>query len=132
LDVAGVPAVALHGYLLFSSTAGDYGVIEGYTPDGHALKARDASTGIPVDSPMADRDYGDLPGSWVCRLRDFLDTDVGSINNANIGNYSATDWYGPNSSSVLHDLVNTIAPTANYFFPGMGGDPYVGNWYTVP
>jgi len=110
---------ARHGYIVFTDVLGAQHFFEGRHV-GTKLKAADGFNGDPVlpkDKPGVDRLDGQISGSEVCAWLTILEHDVDVVNSANISYH----WWGPNSSSVLRYMLNSLPDRSWFSMPFMIG-----------
>jgi hypothetical protein len=109
---------AQHGYIEFIDASDDDYYAEG-TKSGSILTAfaGPAAGQLPKDIPSDDHIDGTLSGSQVCGWLTTLESDAAKVNAANISYH----WYGPNSSSVLRYMLNSLPITSWFSMPWMVG-----------
>jgi hypothetical protein len=109
---------AQHGYIEFIDASGAEFFAEGYK-QGKTLEGGYRPNGqqLPRDNPLKDHYDGGLSGSDVCKWGARLSGDADTVNDAGIRYH----WYGPNSSSVLRYMLNSLPDTSWFNMPWMIG-----------
>jgi RHS repeat-associated protein len=122
---------ARHGYIVFTASIFGFDTsrvfFEGQK-DGHRLIASGATTRkqnvplipgyLPEDRPERDRKDGERSGVDVCLWVGILAADVVRVNSVPKIRYH---WYGPNSTSVLRYMLESLPERGWYQMPFMVG-----------
>jgi RHS repeat-associated protein len=115
-----------HGYIVFTDQYGDQFTFEG-KKSGKQLTAVDTSNGgtaLKKDNPSVDHFDGSISGPEVCDWLAILQGDASAVNST----YIRYHWYGPNSTSVLTYMLDSLPDSSWVSLPFMigAGSPLPG------
>ena len=111
---------AQHGYIVFTDANGSGYIFEGKKAQKQ-IRAVDTSSdqgpALRKDNPFKDHPDGILIGPQVCDWLTVLQNDAANVNGTNVRYH----WYGPNSSSVLRYMLQSLPDQSWYQMPWMIG-----------
>jgi hypothetical protein len=115
---------ARHGFIDFTDSSGDIFIGEGQKW-GRFLGAYFGDLGpssslpgsLPLDNPSVDHLDGTDSGPQVCSWEAILAADAANVDSQSIRYH----WWGPNSSSVLRYMLESLPDTAWFTMPWMIG-----------
>jgi RHS repeat-associated protein len=120
IPVIGTLIGARHGYIIFTNQLGlpiYFEAIRGKHLKLEATEALPLNLPLPDDNPLVDHSAGQMTGPQVCDWLSILEHDVDVVNAANL------HWVilGPNSSSVLRYMLESLPDRSWYHLPKMVG-----------